>query len=113
MRARILALDALDVFVDQPEKVHLLLPGADETHVVERIDEADVLKGHVLAHLLAVGVLDVEAGDIVGQDGDLVAVDLVPVLAGHLRGRQVFDQLGDKGAGADDGIEDWHVGVAE
>ena len=39
----------------------------------ERVGEADAVEGLVLAHFFVVFVLDVQRGDVVGQQHDLVA----------------------------------------
>ena len=51
--------------------------GTLPVHVVEGVDEAEVGKLQVLSRALLVGVLDVEVGDVVGEDGQLVGVYFV------------------------------------
>ena len=58
-----------------------------------------------------VGRLDVQVGDVVGQDRHLVGVQLLPVLVLELRrlAAEVLDQLADEGAGAGGRVEDLDV----
>ena len=62
---------------------------------------------------LQVGVLDVHAGDVVGQQHDFIAVQFVGVFVGE-RGRfDVLHDADDEVAGADEGVEDVDAVVAE
>ena len=82
-------------------------------HVVQGVHEAEVGEFQVAARLFAVAVLDVQVGDVVGQDGDFVGVDFVEVLVFQpLRG-QVVNQAGDEGAGAGGRVENPHVVVGQ
>ncbi len=83
--------------------------------VVEGVDKADVGEFEVFADQLGVGEFDVEVGDVVGKDGDFVAVDFVLVFVPErgLVALEVFDQVADEGAGADGGVENFDVLVLE
>jgi hypothetical protein len=66
-----------------------------------------------VAKTFHVGVFDVHAGDVVGKEHDLVAVEFFGVL---LRQGGAFDLLhdaGDEVAGAGEGVEDVDPGVGE
>ena len=73
---------------------------------VQRVGEADAVEGLILAHDLVVGVFDVQRGDVVRQQHDLVGEQLVLVLVaqGH-RGRlpdaaqEVDQEVARAGAG--------------
>ena len=67
----------------------------------------------VLARSLEVGVLDVHAGDVVGQQHDLVAVQFVLILVLQIGGLDLLHDADDEVAGADEGIEDVDAFVAE
>ena len=69
----------------------------------------------VFASQLSVGEFNVEVGDVVGKDGDFVAVDFVLVFVPErgLVALEVFDQVADEGAGADGGVENFDVLVLE
>ena len=80
------------------------------------VSEADALEGLVLAGLLLVLVLDVHAGDVVGQEHDFVAVEFVFVLVGEGRFAgfaDLADGAGDEVSGADEGVEDVDAFVGE
>ena len=87
MRSQVLGFQ----FKDMPYWLSVLV----NSMIVQRVHKADVFKWHILAHLLAVGVLDVEIGDIVGQDRHFIAVDFVLVFVGELLLRNILDQFGD------------------
>ena len=87
----------------------LLLP----VQVVQRVHEAEVGKLQVAARPLLVSVLDVQVGDVVGQDGDFVGVDFVPVLVLQPVGGQVIDQVGDEGARPGGWVQYLHVVVGQ
>ena len=53
-----------------------------------------------------VGVFDVHAGYVVGQQHDLVAVEFVGVLVGQAGGLDLLHDAGDEVAGAGEGVED-------
>ena len=84
--ALVLPLDAFPVLVGQAKQPHLARVRGLKAHVVQRVHKDDVLKRLVRAHLLLVGVLDVEVGDVVGQDGHFVAVQFVFVFVRQLLG---------------------------
>ncbi len=73
----LLPLDALGVLLG--EKSSLAVFGQ-----IKRVDEAKALERLVLAGQLVVGVLDVQRGDVVGQEHHLVGEEL---LAGTCAGR--------------------------
>ena len=85
--------------------------GGVQAHVVQRVHEAEVGKFGVLAGDGGVGGFDVQVGDVVGQDGDFVGVQLVLVFVLQLGGlaAKVLHQLADEGAGAGGRVEDLHV----
>ena len=59
--------------------------------------------------------LDVDGGDVVGQQQDLVGVQLVGVLAGEVVGLDEagLEQPDDEGAGAGEAVEDVDALVGE
>ena len=61
--------------------------------------------------IAGVGRLDVQIGDVIGQDRHLVGVQLLQILVAQLLrlAAEVLDQFGDEGAGAGGGIEDFHL----
>ena len=85
----VLLLDANPVFLGEAAEVEGPLPGDRAAggagllpvHVIQGVHEAQVGEFQVAAGLLAVAVLDVQVGDVVGQDGDFVGVDFVQILA--------------------------------
>ena len=115
----VLLLDADPVLLGDAAEVEGALAGdgaaagALPVHVVQGVDEAEVGELQVAAGALLVGVLDVEVGDVVGEDGHLVGVDLVAVLVLQAVGRQVVDEAGDEGAGAGGRVEDLHVVIGQ
>ena len=58
-------------------------------------------------------MLDVHAGDVVGQQHDLVAVQFLLVFLRKAAGFDLAHDAGDEVAGADEGVEDVNVFVAE
>ena len=70
------------------------------------IDEAHALEGEIFVHFRVVFVLDVERGDIVGEQGNLVAEEVAGVFLAQGGAWDVFDDIDDKIAGANGGIED-------
>ena len=70
-------------------------------------------KGSVLARALKIGMLDVHAGDVVGQQHDFIAVEFVLKLVGQVGGFDLLHDAGDEVAGADEGIKDVDAFVAE
>ena len=120
-RLFVLLLDADPVLLGQAAQVEgalasygtagrsLLLP----VQVVQRVHEAQVGELQVAARPLLVGVLDVQVGDVVGQDGHFVGVDFVEVLALQPVGGQVVDQGGDEGARPGGRVENLHVVVGQ
>ena len=81
----VLLLDAYPVLLGQSPQVEGALAGYGgagrslPVQVVQRVHEAEVGELQVAARPLPVGVLDVQVGDVVGQDGHFVGVDFVPV----------------------------------
>ena len=82
-------------------------------HVVERVDEAEVRELHVAARPLPIGVLDVQVGDVVGQNRHLVSVYFVEVLVLQPVVGQVVDEAGDEGPRARRRVEYLDVVVGE
>ena len=117
----VLLLDADPVLLGQSPQVEgalaghgapgrsLLLP----VQVVQRVHEAEVGELQVAARPLLVGVLDVQVGDVVGQDGHFVGVDFVAVLVLQPVGGQVIDQVGDEGARPGGRVQDLDVVVGQ
>lgn len=62
-----------------------------------------------------VGGFDVDRGDVVGQQRDLVGVQLFRILAHEITGgdKPGLQKSGDKGAGAGESVEDVHTFVGE
>ena len=118
-RRLILLLDADPVFRRQTAQVHSRLPlhGAAAValpvDIVQGVDEAEGRKRLIAADALLERVFDVQIRDVVGQDGDLVGVDLVPVLVLDAVGREMLDQAGDECSRACCRIEDLHIVVAQ
>ena len=81
--------------------------------VVEGVHETEVGKLEVAAGFLAVTIFDVEVGDVVGEDGNLIGVDLVQVLVLQPFGGEVVDEAGDEGASAGGRVENLYVVVGE
>ena len=81
--------------------------------VVERVDKAEIGELRVLAGDRGVGRLDVQVGDIIGQDGHLVGVQLLLVFVRELLrlAAKMLQQFADEGAGAGGRIEDLDVPV--
>ncbi len=94
-----------------PNKSSWCPPSA--SHVIQRVDEAEVRVLLVLFHDGGVGRLDVEVGDVVGEDRDLVGVKLLQVLVAELFGlaTEMLDQFRNEGAGAGGGVEDFNIAV--
>ena len=70
-----------------------------QADVVQRIDKAQIGEFFVLAANRRVGGFDVQVGDVVGQDGDFVGVQLMVVFMlefGRLAAK-VFEQFADRG----------------
>ena len=81
--------------------------------VVQCVHEAQVGELQVAAGPLLIGVLDVQVGDVVGQDGHFVSVDFVEVLVLQPVGGKVVDQVGDEGAGPGGRVQDLHVVIGQ
>src|SRR5450755_2148126 len=79
----------------------------------QRIHEADALEGFVVAHFGVVFVLDVQGRDVVGEQHDLVAEEVVLVLVLQLVAWNAVQQVDDKAAGARRRIEDLHAGLGD
>ena len=76
---------------------------------LESISETDALEGFVFpADESVIDSLDVDGGDIVGEQDDFVGVDLVFVFVRELllADEAALKQAGDEGAGAGEGIDD-------
>ena len=101
-----LALDALRVL----GRKHRHLPVLGQ---LEGVDEADAREGLINAGGVVVLVLNVHAGDVVGQQHDLVAVQLPLVLALERGTRDRAHHAHDEVAGADEGVDDVHALVGE
>ena len=83
---------------------------------LEGVGQADALERHIIAALQPViDRLDVDRGDVIGQQNDLVRVDLIAELVLQLLGRDQagLQQPGDEGAGAGEGVDDVDAGGAE
>ena len=109
------ALDAVVVLGEDAgvERVVVLadLEGVGEDDAVERA-------AYVAASGSArrvVGGLDVDGGDVVGEQQDLVGVQLAGVLAGQVvrLDQAGLEQPDDEGAGAGEGVEDVDALVGE
>lgn len=72
------------------------------------IGQDDAFKGLVFAGLRFVMIsrFDIDGGDVISQQVDLVGVDLFGVFSRQVVGadKAAFQQAGDEGAGADEGI---------
>ena len=80
----------------------------------QRIRKADAVKWLVLAGLLVVFVLDIERGDVVGQEHDFVAEEVVFVFVGQVAALDmVADEVDDKVAGAGGGVKDLDALIAD
>ncbi len=82
----------------------------------EGVGEADALEGLVFpADDAVIDGFDVDGGDIVGEEDDLVGVDLVFVFVRELflGDEAALDEAGDEGAGAGEGIDDVDALAAE
>ena len=92
--AAVLTLDPLDVLVAQAaEQVELVAcMDAQRVDVVERIDQAQVLEFGELPGDRLIGRLDVQVGDVVGQDRRLRWRAALPCICGAAcrRGRGSF-----------------------
>ena len=120
-RLFVLLLNAYPVLLGQAPQVEgaltgyrpagrsLLLP----VQVVQRIHEAQIGELQVTAGPFLVGILDVQVGDVVGQDRDFVGVDFVPVLVLQPVGGQVVDQVGYEGARPGSRVKNLHVIVGQ
>ena len=83
---------------------------------LEGVGEADALEGFVFpADESVIDGLDVDGGDVVGEQDDLVGVELVLVLCGAVRlaDEAALEQADDEGAGAGEGIDDVDILAAE
>ncbi len=78
--------------------------------VVERVDKAQI-RIFLISVDRGVGRLDVEVGDVIGQDRHLVGVQFFLIFVPQLCGlaSKMLDQFGDEGAGAYGGIEDFDI----
>ena len=119
--ALVLALDALDVLVRHAAEQVVLVAGldAEPSDIVERVDEAEVRELGELAGDRGIGRLDVQVGDVVGQDRHLVGVQLFLYLCASFcrLAAEMLEQFADEGAGAGGRVEDFDVagrsGLAE
>ena len=115
----VLLLDADPVFLGQSPQVEGALAGYGAAgcslpvQVVQRVHKAEVGKLQVAAGPLLVGVLDVQVGDVVGQDGDFVGVDFVEVFVLQPVGGQVVDEGRDEGARPGGWVQDLDVVVGQ
>ena len=58
-------------------------------------------------------MLDVHAGNVIGEQHDFVAVQFVFVFVGQVGGFDLVHDIDDEVAGADEGVEDVNAFVAE
>ena len=86
----------------------------------EGVAEDDAGEGGVglLAALTGVeDVLDVDCGDVVGEEDDFVGVEFAGVLAQEVvaadEAEVALKEAGDEGAGAGEGVEDMHALIGE
>ena len=109
----VLPLDARDVLLAHAAENIRRRSGSGgvQTDVIQRIDKTQIGKFFVVAGDRGVGGLDVQVGDVVGQDRHLVRVQLLQVFVFELGGlaAEVFQQFADKGAGSGGGVENFHV----
>jgi hypothetical protein len=112
--ARVLALDSGDVlFRQRAEQVALPAAHPQSGDIVERIDKTQIRVFFIFASQGRVGRLDIQIGDVIRQDRDLVGVQFLAVFVFEL-GRlaaEMLDQLGDKGAGAGGGVEYFNIPI--
>ena len=87
--------------------------GASPVHVVQRVNEAQIRKLFIATRQLLERVLDVQVRDIVGENLQLVSVDLVPVLVLQPVGRQVVHQVSDERPRSRRGIENVHLLITQ
>ena len=80
---------------------------------LERIHQTDSRKCAVFTDSLEIRVLDVHAGDVVGQQHDFVAVQFVFVFVGQVGGLDLLHDADGEVAGADEGLENVDAFVAE
>ena len=85
---------------------------------LEGIGQADAFEGLILligAHHVVEDILDVDRGDVVGHQHDLVGMDLPTVFAleGLARDEPALEQARDEGARSGEGVEDVDVLVGE
>jgi hypothetical protein len=58
-------------------------------------------------------VLDIQGGDVIGEEHDLVAVELMRILGLQLGSGDMAHDIDDEVAGGDKGVEDVDAGVAQ
>ena len=81
------------------------------------VGEHDAAEGFVLigAGPVVVSSLDVDGGDVVGQQHNVVGVQFAGILAGQagVLNQPALQQAGDKSTGADERLNDMHALIAE
>ena len=79
----------------------------------EGVGEADAFEGLVFAGAFVVGVFDVEGGDVVGQQHDFVAEEVVRIFVRERAAGDAAQDVDDEVAGADAGVKYLHAGRRE
>ena len=80
---------------------------------LERVHKADALKRFIFAGGLVVGVLNVHRGDVIRQQHDFIAVQLVRVFVRQRGPGNVPHEVDDEIAGAGERVEDMDLAVGQ
>ena len=75
-----------------------------ESHIVQRIHKTQVLKLPIFARLLFIGILDVEIGNVIGQNGDFIAMNFILIFIFKGLWWEIVNNFSNKRPGASAGV---------
>jgi hypothetical protein len=113
--AAVLAPNTLDVLIRQGAQhvVLVALVSAERRDVIQGVHEAEVRELRIFSGDGRVGRLNIQVSDIVGEDRDLVGMQLLPILVAQLLrlAPEVLQELHHKGARTGSGVQYLNITV--